>query len=349
VSTEQAERIYCGTEAGGIFQFTFHPGTRELSRPVLVEGTDDSGYLAAHPSRPVIYSVNQKQATLTAYAMAADGSLTAINKVETRGKTPCHVAVDERGRFVLAANYNGGVSLFTIRPDGGVSEAAFVYQPVGSGPDPKRQKKPHPHGVAFAPGLDLAYANDLGCDRIWALKIAGSPPSLTLDPGLTRAVHPGSGPRHLAIHRSGRFAAAVTEMGSTVVAFRREPATGALTETNTVSTLLPGCTARSWAAEVGYHPTLDLCYASNRGDDSLAVFSLDPATGKLAWVRRIESGGERPWHFAFDREGSALFVANTGSGRVSAYCLGGDGLPVDSLGTLEIGKPMCLLFAPARG
>ena len=85
------------------------------------------------------------------------------------------------------------------------------------------------------------------------------------------------------------------------------------------------------------NPALPVLYAvsetGNDGKSEAGVYSLtiDPATGKLSPLNNVGSGGGGATHLALDDQLKTLFVANFGTGQVSALPLQPDG----SLGAVE--------------
>jgi 6-phosphogluconolactonase len=334
--------LYCASGEAGIHRLDPNP---QSSHRVTEAYPAKSFFLAAHPSRPVLYSVNERTGTISAMAVAPDGTLSLITEVRTHGTIPCHVAVDPLAQFVAVAIYRGGVEIFPLRKDGGLEPSSDVHQPTGNGPNP-RQEGSHPHSVTLVDGV--AYVADLGSDRIFALKIEGAPPHFVPLPQKTQVLARGSGPRHFSVHPGGTHAVSVNELDNTVTAFTREPVSGRLIPAGNLSTLPPDFKDESWTAEVGYHPKLDLCYASNRGHDTLAIFSFEPRTGGLQGPQFFSSGGEKPQHFLFNSTGTLLFIANMGSNNVSCYRMNrSTGMPLKRLPDYPVKKPMCLAFAPA--
>ena len=133
------------------------------------------------------------------------------------------------------------------------------------------------------------------------------------------AVKPGSGPRHLAFHPSGRFVFLINEMGSTLTAFAYDAKRGALKELQTISTLPEGFTGNNSCAEVQVHPPGKFVYGSNRGHDSIAVFGFDPASGKLTCLERQSTQGKTPRHFALDPTGQWLLAENQDSDSIVVF------------------------------
>jgi 6-phosphogluconolactonase len=126
---------------------------------------------------------------------------------------------------------------------------------------------------------------------------------------------PGTGPRHVAFSSDGSFMYVLGEMGSTVTAFANDEKE-TFRSIQTISALPAGFSGQNDAAEIAIHPGGKFLYTSNRGDDSIAVFGIDHASGKLTFVERVASGGKTPRNFAIDPEGKRLLVAHQNSGNI---------------------------------
>jgi 6-phosphogluconolactonase len=100
-------------------------------------------------------------------------------------------------------------------------------------------------------------------------------------------------------------------------------------------------------AEIAYHPRADVCYASNRGHDSLAMFSIDRKTGRLGDRRFIAARGKGPRHFLIDPSGRLLLIANLDLNSIAVYRLDEEtGCPRQPVADVMVEKPMCLVAVP---
>ncbi len=108
-------------------------------------------------------------------------------------------------------------------------------------------------------------------------------------------------------------------MLSTVTAFRYDASRGRLKELQTLSTLPQGWSGTSTTAEIVVHPNGRFLYASNRGDDSIAVFRIDPSRGTLTFVDRTPTQGKTPRNFAIDPSGTFLLAANQDSSSIVTF------------------------------
>ncbi len=228
---------------------------------------------------------------------------------------------------------------------GSLGEVSTKIQYSGSGKDPKRQEGPHPHELDVSPDNRFALLADLGLDQLLTYHFDPAKGTLALNgPPFTR-VPPGTGPRHFTFDQSGKFVYVVNELTSTVSAFSYNADTGALRELATLSTLPRNFKGTSFAAEIGIHPSGKFIYASNRGDDSIAIFAIDAASGVLRFVETVSSGGKIPRHFEIAPGGAYLFAANQESNNVVIFRIDQNtGHLTPSGQVLELPSPACVKF-----
>ena len=276
------------------------------------------------------------------------GDLALLNQQASEGTGPCHLVVDRTGRNVLVANYGGGtVAVLPIEADGRLKPASSVRAHEGSGPNKGRQERPHAHGIYLDAAERFALSPDLGADRVFVYHFDAA--KGTLEPHGAGTLEPGSGPRHLAFHPNGRHLYVINELLSTVTAFSWDAEKGVLLPLQTVTTLPEGFSGTSWTAEVEVSPDGRVVYGSNRGDDSLAVFRVDAATGRLAAAGRAPVGGKTPRHFTIDPSGRFILAGHQGSGTIAVLRLDpATGLPSLVSSPVKVDKPVCLLPAPKR-
>ncbi|NDF01813.1 MAG: lactonase family protein, partial [Verrucomicrobia bacterium] len=216
----------------------------------------------------------------------------------------------------------------------------------------KRQSQPNAHSVNVSPDNRFAFVADLGLDKIMIYKLDAAKGTLTPnDPPFT-AVAPGSGPRHFAFHPSGKFAYLICEINLTMIAFSYDAAKGTLTEIQNVSTLPaadgPGPKPGWSTAEVVAHPNGKFLYGSNRGHDTIAVFSI-AADGKLTLVENAPAEVKTPRNFNLDPTGKWLFTEGQGSDSIALFKVDQATGKLTSTGTkLEVGSPVCLKFLAVK-
>jgi 6-phosphogluconolactonase len=122
-----------------------------------------------------------------------------------------------------------------------------------------------------------------------------------------------------------------------------------MTEVQTISTLPKGFSGNNTTAEIALHPNGNSLYASNRGHDSIAVFTVDQKTGKLTFVEHQSTQGHTPRHFAIDPTGRWLLAENQGSDSVVVFALDPKTGKLKPTGqTMSIGSPVCAVFVAEK-
>jgi 6-phosphogluconolactonase len=229
-----------------------------------------------------------------------------------------------------------------------VLPSSSFLQLSGSGPNRPRQDGPHAHQIVLDPAERFALVADLGTDRIRAYRFDAAHGALEPNDPPAAMLGPGSGPRHLAWHPGGSYLYVLAELDSTVTVLRWDAERGALAALQSVTTLPPGFAGENTAAEVAVSADGRFLYASNRGDDSIAVFAIDPAAATLTLSGRVGTGGRAPRHFAFDPSGRWLLVANQGSDAIAVFRIDpASGMPSPAGSPLALSRPVCVVFAGA--
>jgi 6-phosphogluconolactonase len=351
--------VYFGTYTSGrnaskgIYRSVFNTDTGELSPPVLAAEARNPSFIEIHPNGKYLYAVSESGSagTVSAYAIEPQTkNLKLLNTRPSGGSSPCHVNIDHAGKNVLVANYgSGSVSVIPIESDGSLAEPTCFVQHEGSSVNPQRQKGPHAHSVNISPDpdghRDFAFVADLGLDKIMIYRLDVEKGRITANNPAFVKVKPGSGPRHFTFGIDGKHAYVINEMGGTITAFAYEPASGALTEIQTISTLPDDFTGFNACAEVRVHPNGGFLYGSNRGQDSIAVYRIDPAKGTLTFVEREKADIKTPRNFNIDPSGKFCLVANQDGDSVVVFKIDQKTGALDPTGNkISIGKPVCIRF-----
>ncbi len=359
-STAPRMRVYVGTYTGprskGIYLLEFDPASGALTPKGVAAETPSPSFLAVHPSKKFLYAANEvgkfggkNTGSVSGFAIdPRTGALTPINQQPSGGADPCYVLVDPTGKNLLVANYSGGsLEVLPIGPDGKLGEPSSVVQHKGSSVDKGRQTAPHAHAIDLDASGKLAVAADLGLDKVMVYRF--DPEKGTLEPNSTpsASVVAGSGPRHFAFHPDSKHAYAINEMASTVTAFDFDPSKGTFSEIQTITTRAPGGKPGNSTAEILVHPSGKFVYGSNRGDDSLAIYAVDPTSGKLTLVSHHGTGGRTPRNFGIDPTGHFLLAANQDSGTVVVFRIDQGTGKLKQVGEpVAVPSPVCVKFVP---
>ena len=355
--------VYVGTYTGGggedksqgiyLMELDLRAGT--LSLPRVAAAAVDPSFLAIHPNRKFLYAVNElsefrgrRGGGVSAFSLdQASGTLSPLNQQSSVGEGPCHLVVDRRGKNVLVANYgSGSVACLPIEADGRVQRFSSFIQHKGSGAT-KRQTSPHAHSINLDAAGRFAVVADLGLDKVFIYSFDAAQGKLAPNEPAFAKIAPGSGPRHFAFHPDGRFGYVISEMANTVTAFAYDADKGALTEIQTISTLPADFKGQSYTAEVQVHPSGKFLYGSNRRHDSIAIFTIDPSTGKLTTVGFEPTQGKNPRNFAIDPTGRYLLAENQDSDTIVVFHIDPKTGALRPTGqTVKLFKPVCIKMIP---
>lgn len=332
--------MYVGTytkkESKGIYAYRFDPKTGTATALGLVAETPSPSWLTLSPDRKVLFVANElgdyqglKSGAISSWQIDhSTGRLKQMSIAPSRGADPCHIAVDAKGKFVYVANYTGAnVARFPVKVDGSLAESDKLVQHIAGA---------HAHAVTMAPDDKTLLVNDLGIDQI-----------ITYDLDLNRIGEvkesKGSGPRHLALTPSHKFAYAINELNSTITPYSYDGHT--LTPLgSSVSTVPAGFTGNKSSAEIAVHPSGKFLYASNRGGDTIAMFPIGH-DGTLGPAEQISSGGKTPRNFKIDPTGKWMLVANQDSDNIVIYEIDNKTGKLTATGReLKASMPVCVLF-----
>jgi 6-phosphogluconolactonase len=337
-----------GTRSEGIYLVRMDRRSGKLQRIGAVNAGANPSFLTIHPNGRVLYAVNElDKGAVSAFAIdkGIDG-LTRLNEQPSEGGAPCYLSVDRSGRALLVANYTGGnVALLPIEANGALAPA-HVVQHTGKGPNAERQEAPHAHCILPDASNRFALAADLGADRVFVYRLDLDGKALRHVEGGDAVMRPGAGPRHLAFHPTLPLVFVANELDSTVATLRFDAERGTLAPQGTASTLPAGWTGTNYPADIHVAGNGRSLYASNRGHNSIAVFSVAESTGALALEQVVSTQGDWPRNFSLDPSGRWLLVANQRSDSVIVFGRDPDtGRLTPTEQRIAIPRPVCLRFA----
>src|ERR1700682_2110254 len=347
-----------GGRRDGIYLVRMNRRSGELKQVGAVDAGANPSFLAIHPNARFLYAVNEVEkhagkatGAVSAFAIARDtDALTLLGEQPSEGGAPCFVSVDRSGRVVLVANYVGGSgALLPIQANEAPAPATSVVKHTRSGPNADRQSAPHAHCIVADSSNRFALAADLGADRVFVYRLDLDGKSLRHTEGGDAVMRAGAGPRHIAFHPTLPLVFVACELDSTVATLRFDAERGALSPIDTRSTLPPGWTGTNYPADIHMTPSGRTLYVSNRGHNSIAVFSV-AAPGALTLDQVVSTDGDWSRNFCLDPTGRWLLVANQRS--ISVVVVGRDresGRLSKTRQRIALPSPVCLRFRAHAG
>lgn len=346
MNSEQANQwlFYIGTyspkENPGIHLASLNLQSGEMTLLDGTVGVENPSFLALHPDGEKLYAVTETdEGEAVSFQISDDGKLTELSRVQTGGAHPCHIAFSSSGT-IITVNYSGGqVSSYTLDDQLAVASVSARIQHEGSGPNPDRQEKAHPHSAIPDPQGKFVYVSDLGTDKIIVYSLEDG----RLTPHKEVALPPETGPRHFVVDANERWAYGINELGNTVTVYDYDGPGGFLAPQQHISALPEQANQKECtAADIHISADGRYLYASNRGYDSIVRFAIDAESGRLSDPRWTLSGGKTPRNFAL-APGGYLLAANQDSDTIISFIIDPvTGTLKETGHKLQVSKPVCI-------
>jgi 6-phosphogluconolactonase len=310
---------YTAGTSKGIYAWRFNSQDGSISPLGLMAEAAQPAHLWIAPNRRTLYAVNwETEGAVSSYHIdPKSGALAFLNKTSSHGALPNQVVVDPSGRVAVTVNFaSGSLAAFRLQPDGKLSDAFYVDQHTGKPLSPN-QSGPEQHGIQFSKDDKYLFIADLGLDRVYSYRFDAAAPTITpFDPPFVNT-HAGAGPRRIQMSPDGRFLYVDHETDSEVSVFAIDG--GNLKEIQVIGTVPDDAKSHNTTAEIIISDDGRHLYVGNRGDDSIAIFAVDPRTGILSHSENVPSGGRTPRNIRFDPTGNWFFAANENGGNVTEF------------------------------
>lgn len=331
---------YTDAESEGIYKLQFDAENGKIISSNLVAEITSPSYLTISTSKDFLYAVQEVNdfengsGAVTAFTLKND-SLTEIQTVSSGGAHPCHVSLSPSGVKLAVANYSGGnASIYKVGLDGKLTgPSSFIdHTQIDS------TKTSHAHMAKWV-NDDILIA-DLGLDAVLSYK---DEDTLSAKPQAVIELPKGAGPRHFTTTKNGRFLYVINELNSTISVFVKNNA-GAYVDSQKVSTLAADFKEKSYCADIHISADGKYLYGSNRGENTIVIFSINAATGNLTLVGRESVKGDWPRNFTTDPSGKFLLVANQKSNNITVFERDTEKGTLIFSSEYKLSKPVCLVF-----
>ena len=332
----------------GINVYRVDPVTGSWAHVQLVADLVNPSFLALDHGRRFLYSVHGDTSYATAFEIdATSGRLTLLNRQDTGGTNPVHLAADPSNRFLVVSNYSSGsMAVLPINGDGSLAPRSDLVDLPGSpGPHPIQQTSSHPHHNPFDREGRFFLVPDKGLDAVFVFRLDVVNGELVWADTPSIGSAPGAGPRHADFHPTLPYAYVLNELDSTLAVYQYDSDNGALDLVQLLSTLPDGFTGENTTAEITVHPSGRFLYGSNRGHNSIATFTIDGSSGHLTLLGWTPSGGDRPRYFGLDPAGTRLYACNERGHNIVAFRVDPDTGALTSTGQIvETRSPVTIVF-----
>ncbi len=300
----------------------------ELTRQSETALPGSPGSLSMSPDGKHLYaSVRSAKQFATLDVDAQTGALSNATVAEA-GFNAAYVYADKTGRWLLSASYSEGVVGVSAIKDGRVTGTPVCT--LTTGLKAHSIQTDAANKFAFVPHVgELNKVDQLRFDVTTGQLTLNSPPHL---PGGA-----GEGPRHFAFHPNGKWAYFVNEQGKSVTLCDYDADSGTLKSRQSVPTVPDDWRTKGSCADL--HITADgrFVYASNRGHDSLAIFSVNAQSGEITALGQTPTE-KTPRSFALVAGDRFVIAAGETSHKLIVYRRDADSGLLSALKTYPCGK-----------
>lgn len=331
----QAQFAWVGTynpNGEGLYRFQVNPADGALSGKTLVSQLANPAQLTADAKGKTLYVASESEkGVVVAYAIAADGSLSKLNEVSTRGAGPVYLSLTPDGKFLLVANYvSGSKAVLPVLADGRLAEASDTQQDQGPAGAAKPaaavegsfavsdHNGPHAHMIATDLSGKFVFSTDLGLDRIYQYRLSADGKLQPNTPAWIPASSAGAGPRHFVFHPDGHSVYLINEEASTLTHYLLNRKTGTLSEAATVTALPAGYKGTSFAAGLVIDKAGKNLYVANRLHNSIAHFAIE-ANGTLTQKDDVWTRGDYTRTLTLSPDGKTLYAMNQRSDNITRF------------------------------
>ena len=335
---------YTDKSSKGIYRILFNPVSGTLGNMELVAEAASPSFLSISKDKQFVYSVNERDpGKVSSFRWnTARTELNLINKVSSEGTGPCYSEINNSGNLLAIANYgSGNIAVYTV-DNGKIGENPETRQHVGSSIVKPNQNAPHAHCSKFGTDGKHVYVADLGIDEIVSYSV--SEEGKLGDKQIALSMDKGDGPRHLVFHPSKDIVFIINELSSSVTSAKVDKLTGLFEKIDKKSTLPKDYAEKSYCADIHISSDGKFLYASNRGHNSIAIFSVTDEGGlKLFSTTPVE--GDSPRNFTISPDENHLLVANQKSDNITVFKRDQKtGLLTFTGNEVKLSMPVCLKF-----
>lgn len=328
---------YTNGTSEGIYLSSLNSDSGEIGTPQLVASLKNASFQCISSENQKLWSVSETadgKGLAVEYSLNDKLMLLKNESFSTNGSGPCYVDFHEATESVLTANYRSGNVTRNTK------EQTISHQHLGKGPNSARQEGPHAHCFKVDLNGKYGYSCDLGTDKVYVYNLES--PGLQLIAEVETLA--GAGPRHLDFHPSGTTMAVINELNSTIEVFAVDEQ-GCFTKRLSSTTTIPDThSGNNQCADIHYSEDGRFLYASNRGHNSIAVFSVKN-NYELELIQWMDKGISWPRNFALSPDGRLLLVANQHSNTITVYAVDKvKGVLKKLPSELELDQPVCITF-----
>ena len=264
--------------------------------------------MAINPKKTRLFVGMRKSNELVCMKIGEDASLSIAERTSLLSD-PCFVGTDHQGQYIFTTYYKAGqiaVHRWDEKNDSMTEVQRISAEPNSHSiwPDSRDRYVYVPHT-----GPNKIYLYEF--ERRTGTLMARTPPWIVPESHLE--------PRHLCFHPNLDFLYTINEGSSTVSVYAHDKEAGTIINKQTASTLPAAKNIEdNLCAEIRISGDGRFLYASNRGHNSIACFSVENPTGFVK-LTACTPAPAKPRSFDISPDGRYLYAAGLDTGELAAY------------------------------
>jgi 6-phosphogluconolactonase len=317
---------YTDGQSEGIYQIQFNIKTGELSNMQLAVATENPSFIAFSPDKTYLYAVCENfGGSVSSFKVQENGLLEFLNEVSSNGKGPCYISINKTGDKAVASNYGGGsASIYTIAKDGKLNDAIqvfdyntkdkishahsaqffrnelfvadlgtnVVYQyklnkdtyELASPSIIEMSGNPGPRHFALTKNGQFIYIiNEYGGSITSVQRKINGFEQIDFDSTLDENFRGRNSCADIHLSKDERFLYGSNRGENSMVVFKRNKLDGTIEKIQTMPV------HGDWPRNFMLDPTGKFLLVANQKSNNISVFSIDLATGKLAFLRDVKA------------------------------------------------------------
>lgn len=305
---------YTKKTSKGIYKVTLDTDQEKITNVELAIPSQKPAYLQVGQDGR-IYAIKQvdDKGGVASYSLNDDNAK-MLSDVLAAGAPPAYVGVDNKRHLLFSANYHTAkIDVFKINEDGTLTQTDSVLHEGATGPEPE-QEAPHVHYADLTPDNRLVVC-DLGMDLVVVYDVSD-------DGKLTAVSHykceDGFGTRHIVFHPNGNYAYLLGELSSKLEVLKYNSKDASFKHLQTLKTIPEDWTAHNGAAAIRISNDGKFVYTSNRGENTIAVFEVQPDF-TVKHIQSISTEGDFPRDFNLNQDENYLLASNQNSDNLTLY------------------------------
>lgn len=315
---------YVGTYTHGssvgihLYDLDVEEGTMTERKVIPV---NNSSHIAKSLNGKYLYSIADEGVAV--FAIAPDGDLTFINKVDIDGMRGCHLSTDQDGKYLFVAGYHDGkVTVVQILEDGSLGSVLDGVFHKGLGSVAERNFRPHVNCVRPTPDNKYLCAVDNGIDQIKIYQVDAKTNKLRLVDILR--CRRESGPRLIKFSRNGKFAYVIYELRNVIEVYAydgsgKNPSFEYIQEITTLADETDP--VHDAACGMCLAPDGRHLFCSTAGENTVSMYEIVEDTGMLTKKFTLPISGEYPKDLEVFPDGRHLAVVNHESNSITTFAV----------------------------